>query len=61
VKSIGIYTGNATELITGQIPNQSQCKLTGICIVSTGKDFYFYLNTIGKQVFTGFMCPTANQ
>lgn len=39
---IGIYTKNATELLTGQIPNRPQCKLTATCTVSTGKHFYFY-------------------
>jgi hypothetical protein len=51
---IGIYTENTTELLTGQIQNQPECKLTANCTVSTGKDFYFYWNIGGKHVVYRF-------
>jgi hypothetical protein len=48
-EGIGIYIVNVTELLTGQIPNQPQCRLAGTCTVPAGtctvpagKNVYFY-------------------
>jgi len=58
---IGIYTENTTELLTGQIPNQPECKLTANCRFQQERIFIFIGILVENKLCTGLMCPTANQ